>query len=158
MSLLKYDVIVYNLFQYTPVWSRKEMFFSVLKGFNDWEICQSHTCLVQGWLCLKSSFACVFVSASFWGAASGDGSGSGSQDPPGRRIKRMLARDSSPDTFLCDAPGGWLNIPVNKIHWRQWINHFNFMLHWIQQQQICWMHKNVLKENIFFFPDFVFKL
>uniref|UniRef100_UPI0037E964A7 protein dispatched homolog 2 n=1 Tax=Semicossyphus pulcher TaxID=241346 RepID=UPI0037E964A7 len=33
------------------------------------------------------------------------GDGSGSQDTSRLRIKRMLARDSSPDTFLCDSPG-----------------------------------------------------
>ncbi|XP_037602638.1 protein dispatched homolog 2 [Sebastes umbrosus] len=43
------------------------------------------------------------LSKSFDGAASGDASGG--QDAPRLRIKRMLARDSSPDTFLCDAPG-----------------------------------------------------
>ncbi|KAM6968425.1 protein dispatched homolog 2 [Tautogolabrus adspersus] len=32
-------------------------------------------------------------------------SGDSSQDPSRLRIKRMLARDSSPDTFLCDTPG-----------------------------------------------------
>lgn len=41
--------------------------------------------------------------ASFEGAVSGDGSGA--HEAPRLRIKRMLARDSSPDTFLCDAPG-----------------------------------------------------
>ncbi|KAF1374840.1 hypothetical protein PFLUV_G00233250 [Perca fluviatilis] len=43
------------------------------------------------------------LSKSFGGTVSGDGSGS--QDASRLRIKRMLARDSSPDTFLCDAPG-----------------------------------------------------
>ncbi|KAM6917274.1 protein dispatched homolog 2 [Lycodopsis pacificus] len=43
------------------------------------------------------------LSRSFGGAVSGDSSGS--QDASRLRIKRMLARDSSPDTFLCDAPG-----------------------------------------------------
>lgn len=52
----------------------------------------------------KSAYVCVSVCASFGGATSGDGSSS--QDPSRFRIKRMLARDSSPDTFLCDAPGG----------------------------------------------------
>uniref|UniRef100_A0A8C3A6K9 Dispatched RND transporter family member 2 n=1 Tax=Cyclopterus lumpus TaxID=8103 RepID=A0A8C3A6K9_CYCLU len=33
------------------------------------------------------------------------GDGSGSHDASRLRVKRMLARDSSPDTFLCDAPG-----------------------------------------------------
>uniref|UniRef100_A0A3Q3J6K1 SSD domain-containing protein n=1 Tax=Monopterus albus TaxID=43700 RepID=A0A3Q3J6K1_MONAL len=33
------------------------------------------------------------------------GDSSGSQDTSRLRTKRMLARDSSPDTFLCDAPG-----------------------------------------------------
>ncbi|XP_029316771.1 LOW QUALITY PROTEIN: protein dispatched homolog 2 [Cottoperca gobio] len=39
------------------------------------------------------------LSKSFGGVVSG------SQDASRLRIKRMLARDSSPDTFLCDAPG-----------------------------------------------------
>ncbi|KAM9341499.1 protein dispatched homolog 2 [Symphorus nematophorus] len=43
------------------------------------------------------------LSKSFGGAASGDGSGN--QDSSRLRIKRMLARDLSTDTFLCDAPG-----------------------------------------------------
>ncbi|XP_042357161.1 protein dispatched homolog 2 [Plectropomus leopardus] len=43
------------------------------------------------------------LSKSFGSAVSGDGSGS--KDTSRLRIKRMLARDSSPDTFLCDAPG-----------------------------------------------------
>ncbi|XP_040055307.2 protein dispatched homolog 2 isoform X2 [Gasterosteus aculeatus] len=43
------------------------------------------------------------LSRSFEGAVSGDGSGA--HEAPRLRIKRMLARDSSPDTFLCDAPG-----------------------------------------------------
>ncbi|XP_054470601.1 protein dispatched homolog 2 [Anoplopoma fimbria] len=43
------------------------------------------------------------LSRSFGGALSGDGSSS--RDASRLRIKRMLARDSSPDTFLCDAPG-----------------------------------------------------
>ncbi|TKS86622.1 Protein dispatched -like protein 2 [Collichthys lucidus] len=43
------------------------------------------------------------LSKSFGSAASGDGSGS--QDSSRLRIKRMLARNSSPDTFLCNAPG-----------------------------------------------------
>ncbi|XP_068582582.1 protein dispatched homolog 2 [Cebidichthys violaceus] len=41
------------------------------------------------------------LSRSIGGAVSGGGS----QDASRLRIKRMLARDSSPDTFLCDAPG-----------------------------------------------------
>ncbi|KAM7403094.1 hypothetical protein PAMA_003833 [Pampus argenteus] len=41
------------------------------------------------------------LSRSFGGGISGDGG----QDASRLRIKRMLARDSSPDTFLCDAPG-----------------------------------------------------
>ncbi|XP_063764499.1 protein dispatched homolog 2 [Eleginops maclovinus] len=43
------------------------------------------------------------LSKSFGGAISRDGGGS--QDASRLRFKRMLARDSSPDTFLCDAPG-----------------------------------------------------
>lgn len=54
---------------------------------------------------IKLKFASVrSVYSSFGGAVSGDGSGS--QDASRLRIKRMLARDSSPDTFLCDSPGG----------------------------------------------------
>ncbi|KAF7660232.1 hypothetical protein LDENG_00285710 [Lucifuga dentata] len=41
------------------------------------------------------------LSKSFGGVVSGDGS----QDSSRLRVRRMLARDSSPDTFLCDAPG-----------------------------------------------------
>ncbi|KAG7510067.1 dispatched-like 2 [Solea senegalensis] len=40
------------------------------------------------------------LSKSFGAVVSGDSSGDAT-----RRIKRMLARDSSPDTFLCDDPG-----------------------------------------------------
>lgn len=53
---------------------------------------------------------CISVSAE--SAASGDhhnGSSSSSGTSRGLsryRLKRMLARDSSHDTFLCDAPGG----------------------------------------------------
>ncbi|XP_076021752.1 protein dispatched homolog 2 [Genypterus blacodes] len=41
------------------------------------------------------------LSKSFGGAVSGDGS----QDSSRLRARRMLARDASPDTFLCDTPG-----------------------------------------------------
>ncbi|KAM9842766.1 protein dispatched homolog 2 [Aulostomus maculatus] len=41
------------------------------------------------------------LSQSFGGAVSGDGS----QDTARLRFKRMLARDASPNTFLCNAPG-----------------------------------------------------
>eukprot|EP00064_Thunnus_orientalis_P006867 superscaffoldBa00000736_g6886 len=47
------------------------------------------------------------LSKSFGAAVSRDGSGS--QDASRLRKKRMLARDSSPDTFLCDAPGEHLS-------------------------------------------------
>ncbi|KAI9515913.1 hypothetical protein NQZ68_020441 [Dissostichus eleginoides] len=43
------------------------------------------------------------LSKSFGGVVSGDSGGS--QETSRLRFKRMLARDSSPDTFLCDAPG-----------------------------------------------------
>ncbi|XP_034078425.1 protein dispatched homolog 2 isoform X2 [Gymnodraco acuticeps] len=43
------------------------------------------------------------LSKSFGGVVSGDSGGS--QETSGLRFKRMLARDSSPDTFLCDTPG-----------------------------------------------------
>ncbi|XP_041669346.1 protein dispatched homolog 2 [Cheilinus undulatus] len=43
------------------------------------------------------------LSKSFGGVNTGDSSGS--QDASRLRIKRMLATDSSPNTFLCDAPG-----------------------------------------------------
>lgn len=46
------------------------------------------------------------LSRSSGGAVSGDSSGS--HDASRLRVKRMLARDSSPDSFLCDAPGGGL--------------------------------------------------
>lgn len=52
---------------------------------------------------------CVYCLASFGGTASGDGSSR--QDASRLRIKRMLARDSSPDTFLCDTPGG--SVPIS---------------------------------------------
>ena len=56
----------------------------------------------KGW---KSMRVCDFSAcASFGVAASGDANGS--QNPSRPRSKRMLARDSSPDTFLCDSPGG----------------------------------------------------
>ncbi|XP_044231584.1 protein dispatched homolog 2 [Thunnus albacares] len=47
------------------------------------------------------------LSKSFGAAVSRDGSGS--QDASRLRKKRMLARDSSPDTFLCNAPGEHLS-------------------------------------------------
>lgn len=53
----------------------------------------------------KSMCLCVFyLCHSFGDAVNGDSGGS--QGPSRLRIKRMLARDSSPDTFLCDTPGG----------------------------------------------------
>ncbi|XP_071760357.2 protein dispatched homolog 2 [Centroberyx gerrardi] len=42
---------------------------------------------------------------SVGGSVTCSGDAGGSQDAPRRRSRRMLDRDSSPDTFVCDAPG-----------------------------------------------------
>lgn len=55
---------------------------------------------------------CVYLCASI---CTSFAAGSSSQDSPRLRIKRMLARDSSPDTFLCDTPGDE-SVYVDKIH------------------------------------------
>ena len=55
-----------------------------------------------------SVFVCFYLGCSF--GADVDGDSSGGQGPSRLRFKRMLARDSSPDSFPCDAPGGSLLI------------------------------------------------
>lgn len=59
--------------------------------------------------------SCIFFMPyplSGTGGSNGDGSRSSSkgQDLSGRRLKRMLAADSSPDTFLCDSPGAKIEL------------------------------------------------